>query len=235
VARTKKKRPEKNLVHDRIMVLEAAIADVRGGRKTSPRTARLVAGGLPRMAQKLAEEATEVVIEAVRGERSAVINESVDLLYNLVVLWGELGITASEVWAGNGSPTSPPRDGRKAAEGNRGGLDVICRALAPGFNAEIDMRRTAGHPWDKPIKASSPDDCRPFRAGNFRLRWGAGRLAAGRRGACSDLAARSQREQRAEGGDAKPGGQPYRVDPNPIEKEAEQKRSRRLQHPRRCR
>ena len=51
------------------------------------------------MAQKLAEEATEVVIEAVRGERSAVINESVDLIYNLVVLWSELGITASEVWA----------------------------------------------------------------------------------------------------------------------------------------
>ncbi len=51
------------------------------------------------MAQKLAEEATEVVIEAVRGERSAVINESVDLLYNLVVLWGELGISASEIWA----------------------------------------------------------------------------------------------------------------------------------------
>ena len=40
-----------------------------------------------------------MVIEAVRGERSAVINESVDLIYNLVVLWSELGITASEVWA----------------------------------------------------------------------------------------------------------------------------------------
>jgi phosphoribosyl-ATP pyrophosphohydrolase len=51
------------------------------------------------MAQKLAGEATEVVIEAVRGERSAVINESVDLIYNLVVLWSELGFTASEVWA----------------------------------------------------------------------------------------------------------------------------------------
>ena len=49
------------------------------------------------MAQKLAEEATEVVIEAVRGERSAVINESVDLIYNLVVLWSEIGITAPEV------------------------------------------------------------------------------------------------------------------------------------------
>ena len=51
------------------------------------------------MAQKMAEEATEVVIEAVRGERSAVINESVDLIYNLTVLWSELGITTPEVWA----------------------------------------------------------------------------------------------------------------------------------------
>ena len=39
------------------------------------------------------------VIEAVRGEWSAIINESVDLLYNLVVLWSEIGIAASEVWA----------------------------------------------------------------------------------------------------------------------------------------
>jgi phosphoribosyl-ATP pyrophosphohydrolase len=99
VARTKKKRPEKSLVHDRIVELETAIAGVRDGRKSSPRTARLLAAGLPRMAQKVAEEATEVVIEAVRGERSAVIHESVDLIYNLVVLWSELGITAPEVWA----------------------------------------------------------------------------------------------------------------------------------------
>jgi phosphoribosyl-ATP pyrophosphohydrolase len=98
VARTKKKRPENSPVHDRIVELETAIAGVRDGRKTSPCTARLLAGGLPRMAQKLAEEATEVVIEAVRGERLAVIRESVDLLYNLVVLWSELGITSPEIW-----------------------------------------------------------------------------------------------------------------------------------------
>ena len=98
MAGTKKKRP-KSLVLDRIAELETAIAGVGNGRKTSPRTARLLAAGLPRIAQKLAEEATEVVIEAVRGERSAVINESVDLVYNLVVLWSEIGITASEVWA----------------------------------------------------------------------------------------------------------------------------------------
>jgi phosphoribosyl-ATP pyrophosphohydrolase len=72
---------------------------VRGSRKVSPRTTRLIASGLPRMAQKVAEEATEVVIEAVRGRRTAVINESVDLIYNLAVLWSELGIAASEIWA----------------------------------------------------------------------------------------------------------------------------------------
>ena len=95
----KRKRPKESQVHDRIMELEAAIAEVRRGRKASPRTTRLMAAGLPRMAQKMAEEAMEIVIEAVRKERTAVINESVDLLYNLVVLWSELGISVSEIWA----------------------------------------------------------------------------------------------------------------------------------------
>jgi phosphoribosyl-ATP pyrophosphohydrolase len=99
MARSKKKRPLKNAVPSEITELETAIAEVRGNRKISPRTARLVSSGLPRMAQKVAEEATEVVIEAVRGRRTAVIAESVDLIYNLVVLWSELGIAASEVWA----------------------------------------------------------------------------------------------------------------------------------------
>ncbi|MFZ3237390.1 MAG: phosphoribosyl-ATP diphosphatase [Stellaceae bacterium] len=89
----------KSPVPGQIIELETAIADVRIGRKTSPRTARLIASGVPRMAQKLAEEATEIVIEAVRGKRAAVVMESVDLLYNLAVLWSELGISASEVWA----------------------------------------------------------------------------------------------------------------------------------------
>jgi phosphoribosyl-ATP pyrophosphohydrolase len=64
---------------------------------TGESTTRLLAGGLSRIAQKLTEGATEVVIEAVRGERAAVIHESVDLIYNLVVLWSELGITAPEM------------------------------------------------------------------------------------------------------------------------------------------
>ena len=67
--------------------------------RPAARTTRLIASGLARMAQKVAEEATEVVIEAVRGKRAAVVKESVDLIYNLAVLWSELGISASEVWA----------------------------------------------------------------------------------------------------------------------------------------
>jgi phosphoribosyl-ATP pyrophosphohydrolase len=99
MANSKKKRSPKKAVPRQITELESAIAEVRGSRKISPRTARLIASGLPRMAQKVAEEATEVVIEAVRGRRTAVVKESVDLIYNLAVLWSELGIAASEVWA----------------------------------------------------------------------------------------------------------------------------------------
>jgi len=99
MARSKKKRSVKSPVPHQIAELETAIAEVRNNRKPGPRTARLISSGLPRMAKKVAEEATEVVIEAVRGRRTAVVKESVDLLYNLVVLWSELGIAASEIWA----------------------------------------------------------------------------------------------------------------------------------------
>jgi len=81
MARSKNKRSVKTTVPHQVTELETAIADVRARRKPSPRTTRLIASGLPRMAQKVAEEATEVVIEAVRGRRAAVVKESVDLLY----------------------------------------------------------------------------------------------------------------------------------------------------------
>lgn len=51
------------------------------------------------MAKKLAEEAVEVVIDAMHGQPEAVVRESADLLYNLVVLWVHAGVTPDEVWA----------------------------------------------------------------------------------------------------------------------------------------
>jgi phosphoribosyl-ATP pyrophosphohydrolase len=63
------------------------------------RTARLLRSGRGKMAKKLAEEAVEVVIDAMNGHNEAVVRESADLLYNLIVLWVASGITPDEVWA----------------------------------------------------------------------------------------------------------------------------------------
>ncbi|CUU22065.1 PhosphoribosylATP pyrophosphatase EC 36131 CDS [Bradyrhizobium sp.] len=62
------------------------------------RTARLFQCGPSKMAKKLAEEAIEVVIDAVNGDSEAVIRESADLLYNLTVLWASAGVRPEDVW-----------------------------------------------------------------------------------------------------------------------------------------
>jgi phosphoribosyl-ATP pyrophosphohydrolase len=62
------------------------------------RTARLFQRGPAKMAKKLAEEAIEVVIDAVAGNPEAVVRESADLLYNLTVLWASAGVRPEDVW-----------------------------------------------------------------------------------------------------------------------------------------
>ena len=62
------------------------------------RTARLFQRGPAKMAKKLAEEAIEVVIDAVNRNPDAVIRESADLLYNLTVLWASAGVQPEDVW-----------------------------------------------------------------------------------------------------------------------------------------
>ena len=62
------------------------------------RTARLFQRGPAKMAKKLAEEAIEVVIDAVNGNSNAVVRESADRFYNLMVLWAEAGVRPEDVW-----------------------------------------------------------------------------------------------------------------------------------------
>ena len=62
------------------------------------RTARLFQRGPSKMAKKLAEEAIEVVIDAINGKTDAVVRESADLLYNLTVLWASAGVKPEHVW-----------------------------------------------------------------------------------------------------------------------------------------
>src|SRR6185312_11920437 len=62
------------------------------------RTAKLLRSGRSKVAKKLAEEAIEVVIDAINGEQGPLVRESADLLYNLVVLWAEAGVRPQDVW-----------------------------------------------------------------------------------------------------------------------------------------
>ena len=77
---------------------EAVLAAQSADPATS-RTARLLRAGRGKMAKKLAEEAVEVVIDAMAGQTEAVVKESADLIYNLVVLWVASGIHPKDVWA----------------------------------------------------------------------------------------------------------------------------------------
>jgi phosphoribosyl-ATP pyrophosphohydrolase/phosphoribosyl-AMP cyclohydrolase len=58
-------------------------------------TAKLLGGGTERVAQKVGEEAVEVVVAALRGERLA--EEAADLIYHLLVLLEERGVGIGEV------------------------------------------------------------------------------------------------------------------------------------------
>jgi phosphoribosyl-ATP pyrophosphohydrolase len=84
---------------DELAHLFAAISRRRRSGDVGTKTAKLFAAGLPKMAKKLVEEAAEVAVEAVRGERQNLKSESADLLYHLVVIWNALGIDPGEVWA----------------------------------------------------------------------------------------------------------------------------------------
>jgi phosphoribosyl-ATP pyrophosphohydrolase len=83
---------------DSISRLYQAAQSCRHDDPSTSRTARLLRSGRNKMAKKLAEEAVEVVIDAMNGDREAVIKESADLIYNLVVLWVASGIRPEDVW-----------------------------------------------------------------------------------------------------------------------------------------
>ncbi|WP_398472049.1 phosphoribosyl-ATP diphosphatase [Tardiphaga sp.] len=78
--------------------LYQAVLAARDLDPATSRTAKLFQQGPDKMAKKLAEEAIEVVIDAVAGRPDAVIRESADLLYNLTVLWAAAGVRPEQVW-----------------------------------------------------------------------------------------------------------------------------------------
>jgi phosphoribosyl-ATP pyrophosphohydrolase len=78
--------------------LFAVVQSRKGADPESSYTAKLYAKGRGKIAQKVGEEATEVVIAGVSQTPADVAAESADLLYHLSVLWADCGVNPQDVW-----------------------------------------------------------------------------------------------------------------------------------------
>ena len=76
----------------------AVIKSRQGDDPESSYTARLFHRGIPKIAQKLGEEAVETLIEGVKGDKELLVMESADLLYHLLVLWAAVGVEPVQIW-----------------------------------------------------------------------------------------------------------------------------------------
>ena len=76
----------------------AVIKSRQGADPDSSYTARLFHRGIPKIAQKLGEEAVETLIEGVKGDKELLVMESADLLYHLLVLWAAVGVEPAQIW-----------------------------------------------------------------------------------------------------------------------------------------
>lgn len=77
--------------------LEATIAERRAGDPQASYVAKLNARGTGKMAQKVGEEATEVVIAALSGGHEDLVGEAADLLFHLMVLLNAKGVPLADV------------------------------------------------------------------------------------------------------------------------------------------
>lgn len=84
----------------RIAFLQELDDLIRSRKREMPEesyTASLFKGGIDRIAQKVGEEAVETLLEAKNSDKQALKGEAADLLYHLMVLLAERGITLEEV------------------------------------------------------------------------------------------------------------------------------------------
>ncbi len=79
--------------------LEAVIAERRGADPSTSYVAKLNARGVPVIARKLGEEATEAIVAALSGSREELVGEAADVLFHLMVLLGAKGVPLAEVLA----------------------------------------------------------------------------------------------------------------------------------------
>ena len=77
--------------------LAATIAERAGADPDSSWTAKLLARGPEKCAEKFGEEAVEAIIEAVKGDRTRLTSEAADVLYHLLVMLQSRDVPLSDV------------------------------------------------------------------------------------------------------------------------------------------
>jgi phosphoribosyl-ATP pyrophosphohydrolase len=79
--------------------LAATIAARKTADPDSSWTAKLLAKGPEKCAEKFGEEAVEAIIEAVKGDRAKLTSEAADVLYHLLVMLAARDVTLEDVEA----------------------------------------------------------------------------------------------------------------------------------------
>ena len=79
--------------------LAAVIAARKGGDAGASWTAKLLAAGPEKCAEKFGEEAVEAIIAAVKGDRAGLTAEAADVLFHLLVMLAARDVTLDDVLA----------------------------------------------------------------------------------------------------------------------------------------
>lgn len=79
--------------------LHEVIAARKDADPAASYTAKLFSRGRAKIAQKVGEEAVECALAAVQDDKPEIVKESADLIYHLLVLWADAGISPDEVYA----------------------------------------------------------------------------------------------------------------------------------------
>ncbi len=77
--------------------LAATIETRKGADPDSSWTAKLLAAGPEKAAEKFGEEAIEAIVEAIKGDRERLTSEAADVLYHLLVMLASRDVALADV------------------------------------------------------------------------------------------------------------------------------------------
>ncbi len=102
-------------------------------------TAKLLAKGPEKCAEKFGEEAIEAIIEAVKGDKAALTSEAADVLYHLLVMLAASDVALGDVMAELDAPPRHIRHRRKSSAP----LDLFQGKICLSLGLALDSLKSA--------------------------------------------------------------------------------------------